>query len=107
MQPNEQMDLMRWLSDQFGRMHYGMGQLQAGQLANRETVLAVRRELSERMDRWEQRGVHTRGWIRHFPWKIAAQLTISGGLLLAGHLTVPEIKGWLGIPVSPGTSGQK
>ena len=101
---SEQMDLMRWLSDQFGRVHYGMGQLQAGQTETRRTVLAVRRELSERMDRMDG---HTRGWIRHIPWKIVAQLLISGGLLLAGHLTVPEMKAWLGIPGSHGTSGSK
>ena len=102
---SEQMDLMRWLSDQFGRVHYGLGQLQAGQAENRRTVLAVRRELSERMDRLS--GGRRRGWIINFPWKIAAQIAISGGLLLAGHLTVPEMKAWLGIPSSHGTNGSK
>jgi len=102
---SEQMDLMRWLSDQFGRVHYGLGQLQAGQVENHRTVLAVRKELSERMDRMDSG--RTRGLMRLIPWKIVAQLAISGGLLLAGHLTVPEMKAWLGIPSSHGTNGSR
>ena len=102
---SEQMDLMRWLSDQFGRVHYGLGQLQAGQAENRRTVLAVRRELSERMDRLDKGRTH--GWISRIPWRVVLQLFIGGTLLLAGQINVPEIKAWLGIPSSHGTSGSK
>ena len=92
---SEQMDLMRWLSDQFGRVHYGLGQLQAGQAENRRTVLAVRRELSERMDRLDSG--RTRGWIALIPFKIVVPLVMGGIMLITGHMTVPEVRCLLGI----------
>ena len=95
--PDNQMDLMRWLSDQFGHLREGLGRLQAGQAENRRTVLDVRRELSERMDRMDTRSGRTPGLISRIPWRIVLQLAIGGALLLGGHLTVPEMKSLLGL----------
>ena len=95
--------LMIWLADQFGGIQLKLGEMHAQTMTNRSTVIQVYHQLTHRMDRMEDRiarngnGHHKNryGWLKHIPWVKITLLLIGAGLVMTGHLTVAEIKGYM------------
>ena len=91
---------MIWLTGQIGDIKQILGQVQAGQAGNRQTVLEVYRTLSTRMDRIEDRLLatgngHRHGWMKLIPWTRITLITAAVILLVTGHITAPELKEWI------------
>ena len=92
--------LTLWLSDRFGEIRQTLGQVQAAQVGNRQTMLEVYRTLSTRMDRIEDRLLatgngHRYGWMKHVPWTRITLIAAAVILLVTGHITAPELKEWI------------
>ena len=95
-QQNSTNGLTRWLAEQFGAIQGAIGEVRAQNMGNRQTVIEIYHQLTHRMDRIEDRiGQRRFSFLKHIPYVKLTLLLIATLLVITGHLTVAEIKGYL------------
>ena len=70
-------DWLRWIADQVAAIRSEQGGIKA------------RLEALEGKSRW--------GWLASVPWKALGWLIGGTVLMLSGHMSVPDLKAWLGL----------